>query len=258
MMNIQYNSGAIDASGAVSQGWELIKKNYWMYFGIALLAYVMIACIPIANIFLMGPVLVGIYYVMLREMRGEPVEFGMMFKGFEKFVPAMVVGLIQSIPGIIMQIVQFSMNIGSNLLTQPGRSGRRGEPDLDVLMTFLGAYMVVIGGLMLFSFVWHALFIFALPLIAEHDNIGPLDAIKYSFKAAFSNIGGLIVLIIFEILIGILGVIALCIGIFFVMPLFYAIAIVAYRQVFPPPAFIPQNNAPPTPDQYGGSYGQGM
>jgi hypothetical protein len=152
MTNIEYNSGAIDASGAVSQGWDLIKKNYWMYFGIALLAYVMIACIPIANIFILGPVLTGVYIVMLRERRGEPVEFGMMFKGFEKFVPAMVIGLLQSIPGIIMQIVQFSMNIGSNLITAPsGRGGRRGEPDLDVLMTFLGAYMVIIGGLALFS-----------------------------------------------------------------------------------------------------------
>jgi uncharacterized membrane protein len=99
---------------------------------------------------------------------------------------------------------------------------------------------------------------FALPLMAEYDNIGPIEAIKYSFKAAFSNIGGLIVLIIFEILIGFLGVMALCIGVFFIMPLYYAITVTAYKQVFPGPAFSPQNTAPPTPDQYGGSYGQGM
>ena len=38
------------------------------------------------------PAMAGMYYVMLRNMRGESVEFGMMFKGFEKFVPLMVIG----------------------------------------------------------------------------------------------------------------------------------------------------------------------
>ena len=122
MTNIQYNSGAIDAPGCVSSGWELIKNNYWMYLGITLLAWVMMACIPIANFFLFGPVMVGVYYVLLREMRGEPVEFGMMFKGFEKFVPAMAAGLIQNIPGIIFQIFQFTFDIGSRIaMSRPGR-----------------------------------------------------------------------------------------------------------------------------------------
>ena len=53
--------------------------------------------------FIIGPILGGVYYVVLRDMRGEPVDFGMMFKGFDKFVPLMVIGLIQAIPEIIGQ-----------------------------------------------------------------------------------------------------------------------------------------------------------
>src|SRR6476661_6226306 len=65
----------------------------------------------------------GIAYLVLRDMRGEPVDFGMMFKGFEKFVPLMVVGLIQAIPGIIGQMV----NYGAQFADIGLRGGGRGR-----------------------------------------------------------------------------------------------------------------------------------
>lgn len=264
MINIQHNSGAIDASGCISRGWDLIKNNYWMYLGITLIAAIMISCIPIANLFLFGPVMVGVYYTLLREMRGEPVEFGMMFKGFEKFVPAMAAGLIQNIPGIIFQIFQWTFDIGSRIMmSRPGRGGRDifqsggGEPDLGPLAAFTGIYLIIIVAFLLFSIVWHIAFIFVMPLIAEHE-IGPIEAIKVSARAGFSNVGGLILLLILQTLIAIAGVIALCVGVFFVMPLLYAATAVAYRQVFPdinPSAY---RDVPPSPDAYGSTYGRGQ
>lgn len=257
MTNIQYNSGVIDASGCVSSGWELIKNNYWMYLGIVLLAWVMISCVPIANFFIMGPVIVGVYYVLFREMRGEPVEFGMMFKGFEKFLPAMAAGLIQNIPSIIFQIFQITFDLGSRIAM--GRTGRGGRDfgDADPLDAFMGIYMVVVLGFLLFSIVWHIAFMFVMPLIAEHE-IGAIEAIKLSASAAFSNVGGLILLIILQIFIVFAGFAALCFGIFFVMPLLYAAMAVAYRQVFPDLTPSAYRNVPPSPDVYGGTYGQGQ
>jgi len=66
----QYYSGAIDAPACISNGWNLVKPNYWMYFGITLLMWVMISCVPCVNVVVMGPVLTGVYYVFLRDMRG--------------------------------------------------------------------------------------------------------------------------------------------------------------------------------------------
>src|SRR3954468_7443036 len=86
---IRFNRGAISAGECVSTAWEMIKAQYGLYLGITLLAWVMISCIPCLNIFLMGPVRGGVFYVGLRDMRREPVDFGMMFKGFENFVPLM-------------------------------------------------------------------------------------------------------------------------------------------------------------------------
>jgi hypothetical protein len=260
MTNIQFNRGAIDASGCISQGWELIKKNYWMYLGIAVLAIIIAGCIPFIKFFLVGPIMVGIYYTLLRDMRGERVDFGMMFKGFEKFVPAMCVGLIQAVPGIIFTVIQWTFDLSRFFMIRGAGGGtyRGGEPDLSGLMAlFTGVYLVFVLGFVLFSFIWSISFFFVMPLMAEH-NIGPIDAIKLSASAAWSNVGGIILLSILLGLIMFASFFALCIGIFFALPLVYGAIAVAYRQVFPPLVPVFQNNAPPTPDMYGGNYGQGM
>ena len=63
-------------------------------------------------------------------------------------------------------------------------------------------------------------------------------------------------LFIFEFLLALAGVLALCIGIFFVIPIIYAANAFAYRQVFP---WVRDNfnMAPPPPTAYG-DFGSGM
>jgi uncharacterized membrane protein len=92
--NIPFNSGAIDASECVKQGWRLIEPKYWLFLGMVILAIIIGGCIPVVQWFLIGPITVGVYYAMLTQMRGEAVSFEMLFKGFSNFVPAMVIGLI--------------------------------------------------------------------------------------------------------------------------------------------------------------------
>ena len=257
MTNIQFHSGAIDAGECVSAGWDLVKPNYWMYFGVTLVGVLLISCIPCINLFLIGPVGVGIYYVLLRSMRGEPVDFGMMFKGFEKFVPAMAVGLIQAFPGIVWTVVDYAVNLASIIPTL-SRGGDLSELQrgTDVFGTgFSIGYALFALIFMVVSIVWGISFIFALPLLADHD-LNPIDALKLSASAAWSNLGGLILLGILLLLISIVGFFALCVGIFFVLPVLYAAFAVAYREVFP---MVDQrfNYAPPPPTEYG-SFGSGM
>lgn len=257
MNNIQFNSGAIVAGDCISNGWNLVKPNYWMYFGICLLAILLISCIPCVNFVLMGPVLVGVYYVLLKDMRSESVDLGMMFKGFEKFVPAMVVGLIQGLPGIVWTIVDYSVNIASlvGAARGTGTDANFYQADESIMAGFTLAYVFLGLGMMVLSVFWGVIFIFALPLLAE-NQIGPIEALSLSARAALSNAGGLILLIVLQVLIAIAGVLALCLGVFFVIPIIYAATAFAYRQVFPP-ADMPQVNVtPPPPGAYGGGYGQ--
>lgn len=260
MNNIQFVPGAIDGGGCVSNAWNLVKQNYGMYLGISLIAMILGGCLFCISWILVGPVLGGVYYVVLREMRGEPVDFGMMFKGFEKFVPLMVIGLIQAIPEIIGNILRFAAQIA-----QIGLNGKRNgdfqffqasDPQFAIASGVLIIVGLVAFVFIIFAVVWRVLLFFAIPLAMEH-NIGAIDAIKLSAKAATSNIGGLTVLFIFEFLVTLLGVLALCIGVFFVIPIIYAANAFAYRQVFP---WVEQNfnMSPPPPAIYGSNFGSGM
>ena len=264
MTNLSYNSGAIDVSGCVGNAWELVKRNIGLYIGVNLVGMLLIlvvSCIPFAGLFLTAPLMGGLVYIALRDTNNEPIEFGMMFKGFERFVPLMVVGLIQGIPGLIFTIFRFTFDI-ANIFTQMGnRGGRRGDffqaADLSGLMAGLSALVIIVSlGFIVFSIVWTLLFFFSIPLVIDR-NMGPIDAIKLSASAAMSNLGGLILLLILGALINILGMIVLCFGLLVSIPVTWVANTVAYRMVFPMlnPTY---RTTPPPPTSYGSTFGQGM
>ncbi|MFZ1700103.1 MAG: hypothetical protein WBO10_09605 [Pyrinomonadaceae bacterium] len=259
MTNIQFMPGAISAGECISNAWETLKSNYGMYLGIAIIAMIMTGCIPCVNVFIMGPVMGGVYFVVLRDMRGEPIDFGMMFKGFEKFVPLMVIGLFQSIPGVIAQMVQYGVRFSQ--LASGGNGDftffQISNRDFALSSGLMILFAVIFIGFMIFSFVWWAVFFFAIPLVMEHD-MGAIDAIKLSARASLSNIGGLLSYFILMILVIFVGMLLLCIGMFLIsMPVIYIGSAFAYRQVFP---YIERtfNMTPPPPNAYGSRFGQGM
>ncbi len=263
-MNQQYYPGAINASDCISNGWNMIKDNYWMFFGIsvvALLILMAVGCIPflsvILNPLLSGPIFFGVYYSLLRQMRGEPVEFSMLFRGFNSFLPAMVVSLTAAAPVIILQILNLFANFASmGMQMVAGRNGR----DLGAPAAVAGGLLIVVAiiaiVMVIISIIVQISLVFALPLLADNEGMSPVDAMKLSARAAWSNIGGLILLFILEFLIMMAGTFALCIGILFVLPIIYAANAFAYRQVFPDTRQSFQN-IPPPPTNYGENYGFG-
>ena len=255
MNNVQYVSGAISPGDCVGNAWTLVTRRFGLYIGVGLLTLILIGCIPFVGSLLFGPVIAGFYYLVLRDMRDEPVDFGMMFKGFEKFLPLMIAGLIQAAPSLIATVLQYTVDVTRLLGGAASRDVNFYQSGADTIFAGISAgILVVVIVLSLLGIVWSVALSFSVPLILEHD-LGVVDALLLSAKAAFSNVGGLIVLIILEGLIAILGVMALCIGIFVAIPVIYAANVFAYRMVFPyfdRPNF---NTAPPPPTEYGGTYG---
>jgi hypothetical protein len=260
--DIKFNSGAISAGECISVTWNSISNNYWLFFGMSILAWLITACIPCLNVFMFGPIMVGLYFAFLKQLRGEFVDFGMMFKGFEKFVPAMVVGVIQSVPGIIGQGVRFTTDISQIFLDKQGSRDFYSEGSLALqssapnfaLSGGILIAVIVIGVIVfLFAIAWYITFFFALPILAEYDlSIG--ETISLSARAGWANWGGLILLFIFQFLVALAGVLMLCIGAFFVLPIIFGSTATAFRQVFPPNnSNVP--NVPPTPDFFGGGFG---
>lgn len=251
MTNTEFQRNALNATGCISSGMELAKQNYGLFLGMAFVAF-LIALIPLVGLFLIGPLMVGLYGVYLKAMRQEPIEFGGMFSAFSNFVPAMVAGLVYSIPDFVFQLVRITLRVGGIALENGGSSST------DALAAGLSFISLALGGVFfVLTFCWHVAFVFVFPLMAERD-IGVVDALKLSANAALANLGGLIVLMLIEAGIFLLGALVCCVGVFFVLPVIYAANAFAYRQVFPllnqpfgPPM-------PPPPPQYGGSYGQGV
>ncbi|MEP6705177.1 MAG: hypothetical protein ABJB34_10270 [Acidobacteriota bacterium] len=257
MNNVQFASGAINPGDCIGNGWSLVTRRFWLYVGVGIVTLILIGCIPFVGALLAGPVLGGFYYLVLRDMREEPVDFGMMFKGFEKFLPLMLAGLVQTAPSLILTVVQYTLDIARLVGVSPRGDVNFYQPASDAIFAGISVgILIVIVVLSLLAAVWSVALSFAVPLILEHD-LSVVDALLTSAKAAFSNIGGLIVLIILEVLVGILGVIALCIGIFVAIPVIYAANVLAYRMVFPYFERSNMNMSPPPPEAYG-NFGQGM
>ncbi len=255
--NIEFLRGSINPGDCISGGWNLIKDNYWLFFGIAMVAVIMTACIPCVNIFISGPITAGVFYCMFTQMRQQqPVEFGMMFKGFENIVPTMVVGILAIIPEILSQILQFTGNIIQTVLdvNRGGNSGGRNfyAAQDTVFSTGLGITIIILAIVIFFvAIAWRITFYFAIPLLADHPELEIMETIKLSARAGWSNFGMIIILSILQGLVYVVGLFALCVGIFFVIPIIQASNAIAYRQVFP--ERVNNNgmfNVPPPPMAY--------
>ena len=238
--NSQFRTGVIRPVECVKEGWALIKDQYWLFLGIVFVGVFIGGAVPLV---LIGPMMVGIYLCFFRRMRGEPVEFGNLFKGFDYFAPGLIAALIQMIP-IVIVIVPMYIIMFALMMTSMPRGGRM-DPDESsrFLFTFLGFELVFVTVMLVLGIVVTIFFLFAFPLIADR-NLSGVDAVKLSIKAARANFGGILSLILVNVGLGILGVLCCYIGAFFVAPVSLASYAVAYRRVFPE---ISQTFASPPP-----------
>jgi len=174
--------------------------------------------------------------------------------------------LIQSIPSIIYQAFDIASRIGNfgieSMLNDAGSRGNFFQEGVDPRILFASGYFILILiialVLMVFSILWAITFAFAIPIAMENESLSPIEALKLSARASWGNVGGIIVLAILSFLLALGGVIALCIGVFFVLPIIWVSWAFAYRQVFPDLSPTVFRNEPPPPDAYQGSFGQGL
>ena len=239
--NIQFRTGVIKPVECLKEGWALIKDQYWLFLGIVFVGIFVGSAVPIV---LIGPMMVGVYMCFFRRMRGEPVEFGTLFKGFDYFAQSLIAALIQAIPMVIVIVPMYILMFVFMMLSVP-RGGGRMDPDESsrFAFTFLGFYLVFIVVILIVAFIVALFFLFSFPLIADRSLSG-LDSVKLSIKAAKANLGGVFGLVLLNFALGIVGVLCCYVGALLVMPVSVAAYAVAYRRVFPE---ISQNFASPPP-----------
>ena len=233
-----FNSGVVAPFECLKEGWAAIKDRYWLFLGLALVAMLIGGAVPIV---LIGSMMCGLYLCLFGKMRGAPVEFGDLFKGFDYFVPGLVAAAIQTVPIFVLVFPAYFIFAIFMFATMPHDRYARDEGPPAVF--FLGLIVFVLFVLIV-SLVIHILFLFAYPLIVDRKLSG-WDAIKTSYRAAMKNFGGILGLVLLNSALSILGVFACYVGVIFVIPITFAAYAAAYRRIFPDIA--PGLMAPPPP-----------
>jgi hypothetical protein len=219
----EFRRADLRAFELLGQARTLIGSDYWLFLGITVVGMILGSLVPLA--ILMGPFMVGIHLAYRGQERGEKLEFGVLFKGFDKFVESLVATLIIVFGLLILMSPAIVLNVVG--IIGLSESNDEGAQVLFGLL-LLAFYAVVFA----FSVVVSALTMFVYPLIADRGVTG-LDAVKLSLAAAWGNLWGVVRVALVNMLLGFVGTLACCVGAFFVLPFTMGLTWVTYRQVFP-------------------------
>lgn len=220
-----------------------MRDQYWLFVGMSLVAIILGSLVPFGIMF--GPMMCGIYLSIFQRRRGQTVDFGALFKGFDYFGESIIATLLHYVP-MVMIIIPFYIVLYGGLFFIMPRQG--GEPDPARLFGFF-AVLIVVGLVMIVVIILiSVVFTFSYPLIVDRKLSG-LDAVKLSARAALANFWPLLGLLLLNGLIAFAGVLLCYVGVFLALPVTFAAIATAYEQIFglgevqsamlppPPPSF---------------------
>jgi uncharacterized membrane protein len=234
----QFNRGVVRPFECLSEAWSLIIPRYWLFLGITLVGALIGGALSIV---LLGPMMCGMFYCVLRHMRGELVRFEDLFKGFDYFLQSFIAVLIEAIP-IAVVLLPVYLGLVFYTVATTMEAMARGESPFPQLVPMAFVYGGFILAVSLLGLIVGIFFVFTFPLIVDRKLSG-VDAIKTSVAAAMANIGGVAGMMLLTFVLSLAGMLFCYVGVFFVFPITFTTHAVAYRRVFP--AIVERDTAPP-------------
>ena len=238
-----YTPGAVQPMVCLRAGYDLIRDQYWVFVGMCFVGILIGSAVPFG--ILMGPMMCGLYIAIFQKHRGEQVEFGTLFKGFDHFGESVIATLIHVIPIVVVIVPFYLIFYGVMLFVLP----RSNEPDPAALLGFFAVFFVFMIVVMILMILISVLFTFTYPLIVDR-RLGGLDAVRASAKGALANFWPLLGLLLLTGLLGFCGLLLCYVGIFLVFPVIYAATSMAYEQVFGIKGEGPVVPGPPPPPTF--------
>jgi|SRR5579859_4608155 len=229
----------LDIGNCVSRGWELVKKNFGVLVGgVALFMLVELvvgglSVIPIiggvfslVNLFLLGPLMGGVYYLVLKVIRGQPAEAGDVFAGFKmRFVHLMLAYLVMilisgvlAIPGVIVMVIPIIQMFRHQQVDGP-----------DMALAILGFFVMLIP-MIYVTTSW----LFSFPLVID-KQLDFWPAMQTSRKVVNRHWWKIFALLIVCALVNVVGMCACYVGMFFTAPIVFAAMMYAYEDLFTRP-----------------------
>jgi uncharacterized membrane protein len=219
----------------------MVKPHYWLFVGMSFVAFFIGSAVPFG--ILMGPMMCGIYLTCFARKRREPVEFGLLFKGFDFFGPSVIATLLHAVPIVVILVPTYLLFYASMVLALVAQGD---EPNPAALLGILGTFSLVVLVVFVLLIIISIGFTFAYPLIVDRRLKG-FDAVKLSFKAAMANFWRLLAMGLLTGVMGLVGVAICYVGMFLVFPISYGAIATAYEQVFGLAHAREDSNLPPPP-----------
>jgi uncharacterized membrane protein len=228
---MQFRKGVIRPVRCFVEGWELVKDQYPLFLVLNVFALIIAGAVPLG--LLLGASFCGIYSMVLKKMDGKRIAFEDLLKGFEFFVPSLVVTLFLIVPTLVLAVPMMSSVVALMFALVPTKDGFNES----LVYTLFATFSVFAILFTLVAGTLHAFVMFAYPLIVEHRLSG-WEAFKLSSRAVLANANGVIGIIVCEFILSLIGLALFGVGIYLVVPLMFAAVTVAYRQVFPAAEFV--------------------
>jgi hypothetical protein len=238
MNQSEFTTGAIRPVECFKEAWELIKPDYWLLFAITLLGMVIAGGTMYV---LLGAMMCGIFFCYLQRVDGQPVTLDGLWKGFQWWLPGLIVGLILIVPMFVVYLIIYFPFVAAILMGSK-------LSESEVIGLIAGAFAVDLVVIVLMV-CFHTLLMFSFPLIVDR-KLGAFAAMQLSAKAVWKNLKGVAGLYGVGFLLSLAGMAAFCFGTYFVIPLIIAGNMVAYRKVFPA---LGNEQFPPSPVAFHGS-----
>lgn len=238
-----FRRNAIEPMQCVNEAWALVKDQYWLFVGMCAVALLIGSAIPLG--ILMGPMMCGLYLTFFKRRRGEPIEFGLLFKGFDYFGQSVIATLLHVIPILIIVIPAYILFYIVFVLAAVAQGDEPNPGAMFGVLAMFALFWLVMFVVIIFISIG---FTFVYPLIVDR-KLQAIDAVKWSFKAAMANFWRLLLLMFLTALLSIGGLLLCYVGMFLVFPVTYGALAIAYEQTFglSDPSQVASNLPPPPP-----------
>jgi uncharacterized membrane protein len=237
----------LDIGGCISRGWTLLKNNFGLLF-VGVLIYFLIegaiaglGSIPIvgplfsiANLFVVGPLMGGVFYMFIKAIRSQPGEIGDVFAGFRRaflqlflgyLVPALLIGLCM-IPLAVVLAIDIVRLVATTHGAPPDPKMiiQAFETQLPLILTVV---LICLVPVVYLQISWS----FTLPLIID-KQMDFWSAMKTSWKMVGKHWWLVFGLFVVVGLLNIAGVLLCCIGVLITIPIGLGAMMYAYETIF--------------------------
>jgi uncharacterized membrane protein len=238
-----YRRNAVEPIECINRAWALVKDQYWLFVGMVAIGVLIGSAIPLG--ILMGPMMCGLYLSFFKKRRGEAIELGTLFKGFDYFGPSVVATLLHVLPILAIVIPAYILFYVFFILTMTVQGN---DPNPGAMLGLMGMFTLFWIVMFFVIIVISIGFTFVYPLLVDR-KMAAFDAIKLSFKAAMANFWRILLLMFLTGLLTIAGVVLCYVGMFLAFPITYGALAMAYEQVFglAEPGDLAPNMPPPPP-----------